>query len=139
MEEYKMENNNNQQQYYQQPQYTYQQPVQQPQYVYRQPNDPAYLAIANEYLKNAIISCCISGLPVGSIIAIFMAKKYRKQLLEYLEKGGLHTPRIKVSSALLRAGMYGGIGCTVVWGIYLLCMVFWFVIMLIALATGLNF
>ena len=133
-----MENNNNQQQY-QQPQYTYQQPVQQPQYVYRQPNDPAYLAIANEYLKNAIISCCISGLPVGSIIAIFMAKKYRKQLLEYLEKGGLHTPRIKVSSALLRAGMYSGIGCTVVWGIYLLCMVFWFVIMLIALATGLNY
>ena len=133
-----MENNNNQQQY-QQPQYTYQQPVQQPQYVYRQPNDPAYLAIANEYLKNAIISCCISSLPVGSIIAIFMAKKYRKQLLEYLEKGGLHTPRIKVSSALLRAGMYSGIGCTVVWGIYLLCMVFWFVIMLIALATGLNY
>jgi len=133
-----MENNNNQQQY-QQPQYTYQQPVQQPQYVYRQPNDPAYLAIANEYLKNAIISCCISGLPVGSIIAIFMAKKYRKQLLEYLEKGGLHTPRIKVSSALLRAGMYSGIGCTVVWGVYLLCMVFWFVIMLIALATGLNY
>ena len=133
-----MENNNNQQQY-QQPQYTYQQPVQQPQYVYQQPNDPAYLAIANEYLKNAIISCCISGLPVGSIIAIFMAKKYRKQLLEYLEKGGLHTPRIKVSSALLRAGMYSGIGCTVVWGVYLLCMVFWFVIMLIALATGLNY
>jgi hypothetical protein len=133
-----MENNNNQQQY-QQPQYTYQQPVQQPQYVYRQPNDPAYLAIANEYLKNAIISCCISGLPVGSIIAIFMAKKYRKQLLEYLEKGGLHTPRIKVSSALLRAGMYSGIGCTIVWGVYLLCMVFWFVIMLIALATGLNY
>ena len=133
-----MENNNNQQQY-QQPQYTYQQPVQQPQYVYRQPNDPAYLAIANEYLKNAIISCCISGLPIGSIIAIFMAKKYRKQLLEYLEKGGLHTPRIKVSSALLRAGMYSGIGCTCVWGIYLLCMVFWFIVMIFALATGLNY
>ena len=133
-----MENNNNQQQY-QQPQYTYQQPVQQPQYVYRQPNDPAYLAIANEYLKNAIISCCISGLPVGSIIAIFMAKKYRKQLLEYLEKGGRHTPRIKVSSALLRAGMYAGIGFTCVWGVYLLCMVFWFVIMIFALATGLNY
>ena len=139
MEENKMENQNynGQQPNYQQ-QY-YQQPVQQQQYVYQQPNDPAYLAIANEYLKNAIISCCISGLPVGSIIAIFMAKKYRKQLLEYLEKGGLHTPRIKVSSALLRAGMYGGIGCTVVWGIYLLCMVFWFIIMIFALATGLNF
>lgn len=135
-----MENNNyNTQQQYQQPQYTYQQPVQQQQYVYQQPNDPTYMATVGEFLKNAIISCCIASLPVGSIIAICMATKYRKQLLEYLEKGGLHTPRIKVSSALLRAGMYGGIGCTVVWGIYLLCMVFWFVIMLIALATGLNF
>ena len=71
-----MENNN----YNAQQQY-YQQPVQQPQYVYQQPNDPAYLAAANEYLRNAIISCCISALPIGSIIAIFMAKKYRKQLL----------------------------------------------------------
>ena len=63
-----MENNNYnaQQQYYQQPS--------QQQYVYVQPNDPAYLATANEFLKNAIISCCISSLPIGSIIAIFMAK-----------------------------------------------------------------
>lgn len=129
-----MENNNynTQQQYYQQP-------VQQPQYVYQQPNDPVYLATANEFLKNAIISCCISSLPIGSIIAIFMAKKYRKQLLEFLEKGGLHTPRIKVSSALLRGGMYSGIGFTIVWGIYLFFVIFWFVAMIFALATGLNF
>ena len=129
-----MENNN----YNAQQQY-YQQPVQQPQYVYHQPNDPAYLAVANEYLRNAIISCCIAFLPIGSIIAIFMAKKYRKQLLEFLEKGGLHTPRIKVSSALLRAGMYAGIGYTIFWGIYLLCIVFWLLAMVFALATGLNY
>ena len=129
-----MENNN----YNAQQQY-YQQPVQQPQYVYHQPNDPAYLAAANEYLRNAIISCCIAALPIGSIIAIFMAKKYRKQLLEFLEKGGLHTPRIKVSSALLRTGMYAGIGYTIFWGIYLLCIVFWLLAMVFALATGLNY
>ena len=74
-----------------------------------------------------------------SIIAIFMAKKYRKQLLEFLEKGGLHTPRIKVSSALLRGGMYSGIGFTIVWGIYLFFVIFWFVAMIFALATGLNY
>ena len=129
-----MENNN----YNAQQQY-YQQPVQQPQYVCEQPNDPVYLAAANEYLRNAIISCCISSLPIGSIIAIFMAKKYRKQLLEFLEKGGLHTPRIKVSSALLRGGMYSGIGFTIVWGIYLFFVIFWFVAMIFALATGLNY
>ncbi len=132
------QNYNAQQPNYQQQQQYYQQPGQQ-QYVYVQPNDPVYLATANEYLKNAIISCCISGLPIGSIIAIFMAKKYRKQLLEFLEKGGLHSPRIKVSSALLRAGMYSGIGCTIVWGIYLFFVIFWFVAMIFALATGLNF
>lgn len=128
-----MENNN----YNAQQQY-YQQPVQQPQYVY-QPNDPAYLAIANEYLKNAIISCCIAALPVGSIIAIFMGKKYRTQLLEYLAKGGLHTPRIKVSSALLRAGTYAGIGYTIFWGVYLLWFLIYIIAMIFALSTGLNF
>jgi len=123
------QNYNAQQQYYQQPS--------QQQYVYVQPNDPAYLATANEFLKNAIISCCIAGLPVGCIIAIFMAKKYRKQLLEYLEKGGLHTPRIKVSSALLRAGIYGGIGYTIFYGIYLLCYLVYFLIIAAVLAQNL--
>ena len=124
-----MENNNYNGQQYQQPQYQqpqYQQPQYQQQYQYAQPqapiiqrNDPEYLKIANEFLKNAIIACAVCSLPVGSIIAINMATKNRASLLDYLSKGGYHTERIKVSSALSRAGRYGGIGFTIFWGIYL--------------------
>lgn len=137
-----MENNNyNNQQQYQQPQYqqTYQQPYQQqPQYTYQQPNDPAYMATVGEFLRNAIIACAISSLPVGSIIAIFMATKNRKNLLEYLDKGGLHTPRVKTSSCLSRAARYSGIGCTILWGIYVLYFVLVFVVMIITLIANTN-
>ena len=128
-----MENNNynTQQQYYQQP-------VQQQQYVYQQPNDPTYMATVGEFLKNAIISCCIASLPVGSIIAICMATKYRKQLLEYLEKGGLHTPRVKTSSALLRAGRYAGIAYTIFWAVYALYFAIWIMAGIYAMSTGLS-
>ena len=106
----------NQQAQYQQaqPVYQYQAPVQQ------QPADPHYAEVAKEFLTKAIVSCAISTIPVGSIIAINLATKNRQALLDYLARGGLHTDRIKVSSALSRAGRYTGIGFTIFWGIYLL-------------------
>ena len=113
-----MENNQ-----YQQPQYqqaTYQQVQAQ------QPADPNYATVAKDFLTKAIVSCAISTIPVGSIIAIFMATKNRKELLEYLSRGGLHTDKIKVSSALSRAGRYTGIGFTIFWAVYSLWMVIWF-------------
>ncbi|MCR5384564.1 MAG: hypothetical protein K6E72_08020 [Saccharofermentans sp.] len=109
-----MENNN------------YQQPVyQQPQPPYQQPFDPNYAVIVKDFLTKAIVSCAISSLPVGSIIAINMASKNRKALLEYLDKGGLHTEKIKVCSALSRGGRYSGIGFTIFWGIYLIYFAIW--------------
>lgn len=134
-----MENNNyNNQQQYQQPQYQQTAYQQRPQYTYQQPNDPVYLATANEFLRNAIIACAISSLPVGSIIAIFMATKNRKNLLEYLDKGGFHSPRVKTSSCLSRAARYSGIGCTILWGIYALYFVLVFVVMIITLIANAN-
>ena len=114
-----MENNNYQQPVYQQPQY------QQPQPPYQQPFDPNYAVIVKDFLTKAIVSCAISSLPVGSIIAINMASKNRKALLEYLDKGGLHTEKIKVCSALSRGGRYSGIGFTIFWGIYLIFFAIW--------------
>ena len=114
-----MENNNYQQPVYQQPQY------QQPQPPYQQPFDPNYAVIVKDFLTKAIVSCAISSLPVGSIIAINMASKNRKALLEYLDKGGLHTEKIKVCSALSRGGRYSGIGFTIFWGIYLIYFAIW--------------
>ena len=105
-----MENNNYQQQGYYQPSYN--------------SYDPNYSATAKEFLTKAIIACAISSLPVGSIIAIFMASKNRKALLDYLSRGGVHTIKIKVSSALSRAGKYAGIAYTVFWGFYLLYFLF---------------
>ena len=81
--------------------------------------DPAYAETSKDFLTKAIVSCSIASLPVGSIIAIIIASKNRKTLLEYLERGGLHTEKIKVSSALSRAGKYAGIGFTCFWGFYI--------------------
>ena len=125
-----MENNNfnNQQSQYQQDQTQYQQT--QPGYVYPQqyqyqPFDPNYAVIVKDFLTKAIVSCAISSLPVGSIIAINMASKNRKAILEYLDKGGLHTEKIKVCSCLSRGGRYSGIGFTIFWGVYLIYFAIW--------------
>lgn len=129
-----MENNQ-----YQQPQYQQAQPVYQYQPVQaQQPVDPNYAALAKDFLTKAIVSCAICSLPVGSIIAINMATKNREALLGYLSRGGLHTDRIKVSSALSRAGRYGGIGFTIFWGIYALYFVFAFLIAIIGIAANLS-
>ena len=120
-----MENNN------------YQQPVyQQPQPPYQPPFDPNYATIVKDFLTKAIVSCAISSLPVGSIIAINMATKNRKALLEYLDKGGLHTEKIKVCSALSRGGRYSGIGFTIFWGVYLIYFAIWIAAAIFAIIAG---
>ena len=53
-----------------------------------------------------------------------MASNNRKALLEYIGQGGLHTPKIKLCSALSRAAKYAGIGYTVFWAFYLLYFAF---------------
>ncbi len=89
---------------------------------YYQHSDPNYAVTVKGFLTKAIVSCAISCLPVGSIIAILMADKNRKAILEYIGNGGFHTKRVKICSALSRAGKYSGIGFTIFWGIYLIYM-----------------
>lgn len=128
-----MENNNYQQAQYQQPVYQTQ-----PQYQPLQ-NDPAYLKLANEFLTKAIVSGAISSLPVASFVALVMASKNRKKILEYLDQGGYHTFRIKTSSALSRAAKYSAIGFSIFWGIYLAVWLIYalgMLIMLIAAVYG---
>ena len=117
-----MDNNQYQQPQYQQAQqtYQYQAPVQQ-----QQPIDPNYPAVSKEFLTQAIVAGAISSLPVGSIIAINMATKNRAALLDYLSRGGMHTVKIKISSALSRGARYSGIGFTIFWGIYLIFFAIW--------------
>ena len=112
-----MDNNQYQQPQYQQAQqtYQYQAPVQQ-----QQPVDPNYAEVSNDFLTKAIVAGAISSLPVGSIIAINMATKNRAALLDYLSRGGLHTVKIKISSALSRGARYSGIGFTIFWAVWLL-------------------
>ena len=144
-----MENNNMQPQYDQQYNQQYSQQYNQqytqqynPQYgqqyypQYVQPIDPEYAATAKDFLTKAIVACAISSIPVGSIIAIFMASKNREAILDYIARGGLHTDRIKVSSCLSRAGKYSGIACTVLWGFYFLYFAFVFVVMIISIIAS---
>ena len=130
-----MDNNQYQQPQYQQAQpiYQYQTPVQQ-----QQPVDPNYAAVAKEFLTQAIISCAISTLPVGSIIAINMATKNRAALLDYLSRGGMHTVKIKISSALSRAARYSGIGFTIFWAVWLLYYIIATSVVVIGILTQMN-
>lgn len=130
-----MDNNQYQQPEYQQAQqtYQYQAPVQQ-----QQPVDPNYAEVSKEFLTKAIVAGAISTLPVGSIIAINMATKNRAALLDYLSRGGLHTVKIKISSALSRAARYSGIGYTILWGIWLLYYIFMMLALILGLATQLG-
>ena len=114
-------------------------PVQQ--YNYQPPYgriDPSYNTIVKDFLTKAIVSCAISTLPVGSIIAINMATKNRAALLDYLSKGGYHTIRIKVCSALSRAGRYSGIACTIFWGIYFLYIAIAITVAILAIIAGVT-
>ena len=133
-----MENNNySQQQYNQQ----YQQSYQQPYATYQQPAptyDPEYEQKSKDFLTKAIVSCCISTIPIGCFIAIAMATKNRKALLDYIAGGGIHTTKIQVSSALSRAGKYSGIACSVFWGIYLTYLAFALLVTFLAIIVGLS-
>ena len=130
-----MDNNQYQQPQYQQAQqtYQYQAPVQQ-----QQPIDPNYSAVSKEFLTQAIVAGAISSLPVGSIIAINMATKNRAALLDYLSRGGMHTVKIKISSALSRGARYSGIGFTIFWAVWLLYYIFAMLILFFGIATQLG-
>ena len=130
-----MDNNQYQQPQYQQAQqtYQYQAPVQQ-----QQPIDPNYPAVSKEFLTQAIVAGAISSLPVGSIIAINMATKNRAALLDYLSRGGMHTVKIKISSALSRAARYSGIGFTIFWAVWLLYYIIAMSVVVLGIATQLG-
>ena len=125
-----------QQQQYAQQQYqqtAYQAPVQQ-----QQPVDPNYAEVSTDFLTKAIVAGAISTLPVGSIIAINMATKNRAALLDYLSRGGLHTVKIKISSALSRAARYSGIGFTIFWAVWLLYYIIAMSVVVLGIATQLG-
>lgn len=130
-----MDNNQYQQPQYQQAQqtYQYQAPVQQ-----QQPVDPNYAEVSKDFLTKAIVAGAISTLPVGSIIAINMATKNRAALLDYLSRGGLHTVKIKISSALSRAARYSGIGYTIFWAVWLLYYIIAMSVVVLGIATQLG-
>ena len=130
----------NQQTQYQQPQYQQAQPVYQYQAPaqQQQPVDPNYANVAKEFLTKAIVSCAISTLPVGSIIAINMATKNREALLQYIANGGPHTDKLKLSSALSRAGRYTGIGFTIFWAVWLVYYAIMMSVVFVGIATQLG-
>lgn len=103
---------------------------QQPQYY--QTVDPNYSTTVKGFLTKAIVSGAISSLPVGSIIAIVMADKNRKAILDYIANRGPHTTRIKICSCLSRAAKYSGIGFSILWGIYAVYLTIALIVIIVA-------
>jgi len=122
-----MDNNN----YYQQ---SYGQQYVQPA---AQPVDPNYAETTKSFLTKAIVACALSGFPVASIIAIIMGSNNRQDVLDYLNRGGPHTIKVKVCSCLSRAAKYAGIGYTIFWGVYLIYILFFVLIGVIGIASNL--
>ncbi len=91
------------------------------------------------FLALGIVSVALMSMPIGSIVAIVMGSKNRKSILEYLENGGIHTTKIKVSSILSNVGKYGGIGYTILWGLIMLYYIFLFAAFIIALIFGTKY
>ena len=140
MENNELNNNqqNVQQPYGQQPQQYQQQQYAQAQQAYQQPVDPAYEETVGEFLKQAIFSCVMACFPVACIFAIFKGSKNRKNIMAYLENGGVHTNKVTVSSILSNVGKYYGLGMTIIYAILLIYYAFVIFIMIIA-AIGSNF
>lgn len=94
-------------------------------YVNVEPIDnAAYEEKAKSFLTKAIVACVLAAMPIGSIVAIILGSGNRTAILDYINQGGLHTVKIKVCSALSRAGKYAGIGYTIFWAVYALYMAF---------------
>ncbi len=85
--------------------------------------DPNYEQAASGFLKKAITAAILAGFPVASIVGMIMGGSNRKAILEYLDKGGLHTTKITVCSIVSRAGFFGGLGFTIFYAIYFLYIV----------------
>ena len=99
---------------------------------------PAYAEVSKDFLTKAIVAGAISTIPVGSIIAINMATKNRAALLDYLSRGGMHTVKIKISSALSRGARYSGIGFTIFWAVWLLYYIIAMSVVVLGIATQLG-
>jgi hypothetical protein len=82
--------------------------------------DPGYAETASRFLKKAITAAILAGFPVASIIGMIMGTNNRRAILDYLDKGGLHTTRIKICSIVSRGAFFGGIGFTIFYAFYFL-------------------
>ena len=75
-------------------------------------------------MTKAIVALVLSSFPIGSIVAIVMGHSNRTAILDYLDRGGMHTGKIKASSIMSRAAFFLGIGLTIFYGIYFVILLF---------------
>ena len=85
--------------------------------------DPNYEQVASGFLKKAITAAILAGFPIASIIGMIMGTSNRSAILSYLDRGGLHTTKVKVCSIVSRAAFFGGLGFTILYAFYFLYIV----------------
>lgn len=87
-------------------------------------NDIMYREQSKSFMTKAIVALALSAFPIGSIIAMIMGNSNRNAIMDYIDRGGMHTGKIKTSSILSRTAFFVGLGLTIIYGIYfiiLLC------------------
>ena len=87
-------------------------------------NDIMYREQSKSFMTKAIVALVLSSFPIGSIVAIVMGHSNRTAILDYLDRGGMHTGKIKASSIMSRAAFFLGIGLTIFYGIYFVILLF---------------
>jgi hypothetical protein len=80
--------------------------------------DAQYEQKASGFFKKAIAGLICAAFPIACIVAIFLGAGNHKDIVNYVNAGGLHTPKIKTSAALSKGAMFAGIGMTIVYLVY---------------------
>ena len=83
--------------------------------------DPQYEEKASGFLKKAVIGLVCASFPIASIVAIILGSGNHKAIVDYVNAGGMHTPKIKTCAVLSKGAFYGGIGMTIFYVVYFLC------------------
>lgn len=96
---------------------------------YNNQNDPTvnnifYNEQSKSFLTKAIVALVLASFPIGSIIAMVMGNSNRNAIQDYIDRGGMHTGKIKTSSILSRAAFFVGLGLTIFYGIYFIILLF---------------
>ncbi len=95
----------------------------------------------NNVFGKALAATIMSQFPVASIIAIFFGNNALKEivtLMEICKTLNIHLPgKLKAARVLALVGKFVGLGCTILWGVYLAFFAAYFLFAILLVGFGL--